>query len=67
MSPTRKYSMMIFNRWGQLIYKTDDPTKGWNGYFKGRLCNEGVYKYKIEGVYETGQPFMIIGDVTLLR
>ena len=67
LSPTRKYHFAIFNRWGQLLYETSDPTRGWNGYFKGRLCDEGVYIYKIEGVFETGQSFSKMGDVTLMR
>jgi PKD repeat protein len=67
LSPTRKYRLMIFNRWGQLLFETTSPTRGWNGYFKGRLCDEGVYIYKIEGVFETGQSFSKMGDITLLR
>ena len=41
LTPTRKYSLQIFTRWGQLLYKTNDPERGWNGYFRGRLCDEG--------------------------
>jgi len=67
MSPVRKYSMTIVSRWGQIVYQTTDPTRGWNGYFRGRLCDEGLYYYRIEGIYENGQPFMKIGDVVLLR
>ncbi len=67
LSPTRKYSFMIFNRWGQLLFETTNPEEGWNGYFKGRMCDEGVYIYKIEGVFETGQSFSKMGDVLLLR
>jgi PKD repeat protein len=67
MSPVRKYSFMIFTRWGQKIFETNDPTEGWNGYFRGRLCDEDVYQYKIEGVFETGQSFMRMGNVALLR
>ncbi|MDR2039886.1 MAG: PKD domain-containing protein [Bacteroidales bacterium] len=67
LSPTRSYHLTIYNRWGQLIFETKDPTRGWNGYFKGQLCQEGVYVYKIEGVFETGQTFSKMGDVLLLR
>ncbi len=67
LSPVRKYSLTIFNRWGQMIFETKDPTKGWNGYHNGRLCDEGIYIYKIEGVFETGQSFSKMGDLLLLR
>jgi len=62
-----QYSFMIYSRWGQLIYKTNDPNRGWNGYFRGRLCDEGVYMYRIEGRYKTGQTFTKIGDLLLMR
>ena len=67
VTPVVKYHFVIYSRWGQKLYETHDPGCGWNGYFRGRLCDEGVYTYKIDGVYQTGQSFSIIGDVTLLR
>ncbi len=67
LSPTRKYYFCVVNRWGQLLFETTDPNTGWNGYFKGRLCDEGVYIYKIEGVFETGQSFSKMGDILLIR
>jgi len=67
LSPVKKYHFLIVNRWGQLIFETNDTNVGWNGYFKGQLCPEGVYMYRIEGVFETGQSFLRLGNVTLLR
>jgi gliding motility-associated-like protein len=67
LAPTKKYKMTIFNRWGIKLYETEDPTRGWNGYYRGRLSDEGVYMYRIEGVFETGQPFFRMGDITLLN
>jgi PKD repeat protein len=67
LSPVRKYHFVIYSRVGQLLFETKDPGRGWNGYYKGRLCDEGVYTYKVEGVYETGQAFQKMGDVTILR
>jgi len=67
ISPVKKYSMSIFNRWGQLIFHTTDPQRGWNGYFRGRLLDEGVYMYIIEGIYENNQPFTTLGDILLMR
>jgi gliding motility-associated-like protein len=67
MAPTRTYRMTIFNRWGILLYETTDPAKGWNGYYKGNLCGEDIYMYRIEGVFETGKPFFRSGDIMLHR
>jgi gliding motility-associated-like protein len=67
ISAVRKYSMLIYNRWGQLLYQTSDVNRGWNGYFRGRVCDEGLYMYRIEGVYETGEVFLKVGDVVVVR
>ena len=67
MSGTNSYQMVIFNRLGIKIYETHEPTRGWNGYYKGNPCEEGVYVYRIEGVYDNGKPFFIMGDILLVR
>ncbi len=60
------YNLKIFNRWGELVFETNKLSEGWDGYYKGELCNQGVYIWKVEGKFSTGQPFMKMGDVTLL-
>ena len=42
------YTFMIFNRWGQLIYKTNDTESGWDGTFKGKPSPLDVYVWKCE-------------------
>jgi gliding motility-associated-like protein len=61
-----EYHLEIFNRWGELLYISDDVTIGWDGYYKGKLCTQGVYVYKAKGKFYNGQSFMKAGDVTLL-
>ena len=40
-----EFHMIIYDRWGQLVFETDDFEKGWDGTFKGRYCDPGVYAY----------------------
>jgi gliding motility-associated-like protein len=40
------FRMLIFNRWGQMIYETFDPVSGWDGSFQGHDCPMGTYVYK---------------------
>jgi PKD repeat protein len=61
------YKLQIFNRWGTLIFQSDDINKPWNGYYKGSLCRQGVYVWFVEGKYANGKPFKKTGDVTLLH
>jgi len=61
------YKLQIFNRLGVLIFESHDINRAWNGYYKGKLCQQGVYVWYVEGKYANGQPFKKVGDVTLLH
>jgi gliding motility-associated-like protein len=62
------YSFMIFNRWGQLIYKTNDTEAGWDGTFNGKECSLDVYVWKCEFKnLETSQKESHVGHVTILK
>ena len=61
-----EYHLQIFNRWGELIFESNDVNIGWDGYHKGEVCSQGVYVYKVTGKYANGRPFVQTGDVTLL-
>ncbi len=62
------YSFLIFDRWGELIYKTNDTEAGWNGYYKQNLCKDDVYIWKCEFknvVSKRNETH--VGHVTLIR
>lgn len=42
-----EFHMQIFNRWGQLIFETNDLMSGWDGKCRSTLVQEDVYIYKI--------------------
>ena len=42
-----QYLMQIYNRQGEMIFKSSDPEIGWDGSYKGRICPAGVYIYVI--------------------
>ena len=63
-----EYTLQIFNRWGVLIFESNDLNKGWDGYFgNGNLAHQGVYVWKVTGQYADGNYFEKIGDVTFLH
>jgi len=41
------YKMIIYNRWGDPIFETDDIFEGWDGTVNGNLVQEGQYMYYI--------------------
>lgn len=60
------YNISIFNRWGNLVFKSDDVNEKWNGTFlnKGDILPIGVYSYKL--ILEQGSTSnQYIGTVTI--
>ncbi|MCX6243154.1 MAG: gliding motility-associated C-terminal domain-containing protein [Bacteroidetes bacterium] len=41
------FHMIIYNRWGQMVFETTDSLKGWDGTLNGRYCEPGSYPYTI--------------------
>lgn len=61
------YHLQIFDRWGNLFFETEDPTKGWNGTNKGKKCQQDTYIYRI--VYDDMNYIRqnVVGHVNLVR
>ncbi len=57
----------IFDRYGQLVFQTTDPTQRWDGTFNGKLAEEGVYVWTVDGTCAGGQLIKKQGNVTLFR
>ncbi len=60
------YQLQIFNRWGELLFESDDVLIGWDGYYRGQLCKEDVYAWKVTARFIGGEEVKKAGDVTLL-
>ncbi len=59
--------MMIYTRWGEMIWETNEVHVGWDGYLKnGELAQPGVYVYKAYVTYVDGMQELLTGDVTFL-
>ncbi len=43
----KEFKMNIYNRWGQLVFQTNDPSLGWNGMSKGVMQPAGTYVYML--------------------
>ncbi len=67
VSGVTDYKLQIFDRWGELIFETFDIKKGWDGYYKGKLCQQDVYIWKAYIKLNNGKVFNKAGDVTLIR
>jgi len=60
-----EYEMSIFDRWGNLLFYSDDPSMKWDGQFNKKSVNLGVYVYYITYLYN-GKRVKKFGDITVL-
>ena len=66
-SGVAEYQLRIFSKRGIMIFESYDINIGWDGYYKGQLCQSGVYIWKVRGKYLNGEPFTKMGDLILLK
>jgi len=64
---TYYYTMEIFNRWGEMVFKTNDVNAGWDGKYQNQECMEGVYICRIYAVPFYGFKRALNSTFTLLR
>jgi gliding motility-associated-like protein len=62
-----EYKLEVYDRWGEKLFSTIDQNKGWNGYYRGKLCKADVYVWKCKGKFTNGKTFDKAGNVTLMR
>jgi gliding motility-associated-like protein len=63
----KKFKLLVYNRWGQLIYETTDISKGWDGQFKNIPQPTDVYIYYLEIQTASNKKITKKGTVTLIR
>jgi adhesin/invasin len=59
--------MNVYNRWGNLIFTTQDPTRGWDGTFKGVAQPVETYLWIAEGIDIEGKTIVQKGMTSLVR
>jgi gliding motility-associated-like protein len=64
----QSYLMVIYNRWGEMVFETNNPQTRWNGMNKNNgVMENGVYHYFCKFTTPRGEVYNKKGDVTLVR
>ncbi|MEE3145447.1 MAG: gliding motility-associated C-terminal domain-containing protein, partial [Bacteroidota bacterium] len=64
-----RYNLEIYNRWGELIFATDQVTQGWNGMVdnSGNIAQDGIYTWKLSFKWYDQRTYQLTGHITLVR
>ena len=60
------FEIWIYNRWGELVYYSNDKNFRWNGEYRGQTQYQTVYNYVIRYTDAAGKPYFVKGSVTVL-
>ncbi len=72
VSALNNFNLIIYNRWGQLVFESDDPLKGWDGTIDGSEAPAASYIWQmsyesLESQYQEAQKVVERGVVSLIR
>jgi gliding motility-associated-like protein len=62
-----KMVFRIFDRWGEMVFESSDPSIGWDGTFKGGKLDPDVYDFYLDVTCIGGLKSIIKGNVTLMK
>ncbi|RZA00888.1 MAG: PKD domain-containing protein [Sphingobacteriaceae bacterium] len=66
-SPLKDYKLQIYDRWGSLVFESNDVYKGWDGKHNGTNSPIGVYVYLIKAEALNGNYINLRGNITLVK
>jgi gliding motility-associated-like protein len=61
------FSISIFNRWGEKVFTTTDPSFCWDGKLLGKLCDPAVFTYYATAKLTNGSTVSKKGNITLIK
>ena len=62
------YSLVIYNRWGEVIFESNKANVGWDGTYNNSMCSVGIYAWRITyGNKKDDSKKVITGNINLIR
>jgi gliding motility-associated-like protein len=63
----KDFTFSVFNRWGEVVFRTQNQSTGWDGSFRGKELDAGVFVYYLTGVDAAGNTINKKGNITLVK
>ncbi|MFY0643833.1 MAG: gliding motility-associated C-terminal domain-containing protein, partial [Bacteroidia bacterium] len=67
ISGEKSMELIIFNRWGEIMFQSTDKDIEWDGTFRGAPCQQDVYAYQLKVVALNDEVYQYSGTITLVR
>ena len=67
MEDVKDVNLLIFNRWGNLLYETDSKSENWDGTYNGIKVSSGTYVYVLSVVFNDGAELNRKGHINVLH
>ncbi len=62
------FNLFIYNRWGQIVWESHDPSVGWDGTYGGKIVQDGTYTWTIEcSDANNDDKYTFDGHLTIIR
>jgi gliding motility-associated-like protein len=62
-----EFKILIYNRWGELLFESTDITKGWDGTYNGENVGNGIYVYSLKAKGIDDKTYKVIGKLNLMK
>lgn len=63
----KEFNIIIYDRWGEKVFESNDPEMGWDGTYKGKLTDPAVFVYSINATSISGDKIIRKGTISLIR
>jgi gliding motility-associated-like protein len=61
-----EYKFIVFNRWGEKLFETNNPKNGWNGKFNDKIVEQGLYFFRMEFIGANELRYEEKGNIMIL-
>ena len=63
----KKLELKIYDRWGEKVFETADPTQGWDGSYIGKAENTAMFTYYISATLSNNEKITKTGNISLIK
>jgi len=61
------FELQVFDRWGEIVFETTEPTDTWDGKHEDEICPQGAYVWKARMKFKRGKIIEKMGHVNILK